>query len=332
MWIIALILLLQNPNQVPPPPGFPLSGLYRLNGKIVVAGEVPLVDLRLITDNGTVVRSVQTFSNGNFFFNDVPLGRYAVEVIDSRFNIATVQLWLREPEDTAREVVVRLVRNSSAKPSPESAELDKINFAELELDGRIPAAALDEFKKGVEAIRFRSKDNPPEAHFNKAIALAPDFYEGFYQLGLELSRQRRVPDAIRAAERAAALKPSIAAPLSLLGRLYVEGGQFQKGVDTLLKIGSLGALSAEDRYNLGLAFYKLERNEAAQQQFELAISLAPTKSPAVYVQLHNALMKNGKSTEALAALESFLRLFPNDPNRKVIEDSAKKLRAAVQKP
>jgi tetratricopeptide (TPR) repeat protein len=333
MWIIALLLFLQNANQVPPPQNLPLGGTYRLNGRIVVdKGELPLVDLKLITDNGVVVRTVQSFSNGTFFFNDVVLGRYSVEVVDARFNIATVFLWLREPEDTAKEIVVRLVRGNSSKPAPESAELDKINFTELEMDGRISAAALDEFKKGVEAIRERSKDNPPEAHFTKAIGFAPDFYDAHYQLGLEHSRQRRAAEAIPALERAAALRPSSAAPLGVLGRVYVENGQYQKAVDAVLKSGSIGTLSAEDRYTLGLAFYKLDRTVAAQQQFELAISLAPNKNPAAYVQLHNALVKNGKPAEALTALENYLKLFPNDPNRKIIEENAKKLRATVQKP
>jgi len=333
MWIVALLLFLQNANQVPPPQSLPLGGTYRLNGRIVVdKGEIPLVDLKLITDNGTVLRTVQSFANGKFFFNDIGLGRYSVEVVDARFNIATVFLWLREPEDTAKEIVVRLVRGNPSKPVPESAELDKINIPELEMDGKIPAAALDEFKKGVEAIRERSKDNPPEAHFNKAIGFAPDFYEAFYQLGMEHSRQRRTAESIEALERATALRPTAAAALRVLGRAYVENGQFQKAVDILLKMGSAGPLAAEDRYILGLAFYKLDRNVAAQQQFEMAISLEPNKNPAAYVQLHNALMKNGKPAEALAALESYLKLFPNDPNRKIIEESAKKLRATVQKP
>src|SRR5262249_51465476 len=155
---------------------------------------------------------------------------------------------------------------------PEAAELDKINFSELELDGRIPAGALDEFKKGVAAIRERSKDNPPEAHFNKAVSLAPDFYEAWYQLGLEHSRQRRTADAIQAFERAVAVHPSAVAPLRLLARAYVDNGQHQKAVDILLKMSAAGPLAAEDRYTLGLAFYKLDRTVAAQQQFEIAIS------------------------------------------------------------
>src|SRR5262245_56768757 len=36
MWIVALLLLLQNANQVPPPQSLPLGGTYRLNGRSAV--------------------------------------------------------------------------------------------------------------------------------------------------------------------------------------------------------------------------------------------------------------------------------------------------------
>jgi hypothetical protein len=332
MWILAFFLLVQNPNQVAPPPGIPLSGAYRLNGKIVVdQGEIPLVDVRLKDDRANVLQTVQSFANGTFHLDGVTLGRYSVEVADSRYKLATVQLWLREAEDTSGVIVIRLARNDSGKASSGTPDADGIDMAALELDASLPAAALDEFKRGVDALRNRSKDNPPDAHFRKAVELAPDFYEGNFQLGLELARQRKGPAAIQAMERAALLKPTSAAPLSVLGRLYVEAGQFQNGVNTLLKIGPLGSLSADDRYYLGLAFYRLDNTAAAQQQLELAISLAPNKNPAAYVQLSNALQRNGNSTAALKALEDYLRLFPNDPNHKAVEEGARKLRTAIQK-
>jgi tetratricopeptide (TPR) repeat protein len=327
MWLIALLIALQNPNQVAPPAGFPLSGAYRLNGRIVVdKGELPLVEVRLKNDTGNVVQSVQAFANGTFRL-DAGLGRYTVEVADARFNIATVFLWLREPADAAKEIVIRLVRNDAGKPG-ESGEFD---FHALELDATIPSGALAEFKRGMEAVRNKSKDDTAEPHFKKAIQLYPDFYDAQFQLGLEYARQRKAADALQAVERAVFLKPNALPSLSALGRMYVEGGQFEKGIATFLHAGSLGTPSADDRYYLGLGFYRMDNTAAAQQQFEQAIALAPKKNPAVYVQLHNAYMRNGKPAEALGALEKYLQLFPNDPNRKVIEENAKKLRASLGK-
>ncbi len=331
MWILALLFALQNPNQVPAPPGIPLSGVYRLTGRIAVdKGELPLVEVRLKNDYGSIVQAVQSFSNGTFRFDNVTLGQYNVEVADSRFNLVTIFLWLRDPEDTANEIVVKLVRNEAgSKPPADSGELD---FSRLELDAAIPAAALQEFRKGVEAARSKSKDDPPDTHFKKAIQIYPDFYEAHYQLGLEYARQRRGAEALQEVERAVSLKPTAIASLSMLGRLYVEGGQNEKGIATLLRVGTLGTLTADDRYYLGLGFYKIDNTAAAQQQFEQAIALAPNKNPAAYVQLHNAYVRNGNPTAALGALESYLRLFPNDPNHKIIEENAKKLRASLGKP
>src|SRR4029079_15952258 len=126
-----------------------LGGLYRINGRIAVdRGEMPIVDVRLINNNTTVAQTIQSFANGTFFFNNVPLGRYSIEIADSRYSIATVQVWYRDAEETSQVVTMRLPRSASAaKPSSESAELDKL-VQTLTTDARVNSAALDEFRKG----------------------------------------------------------------------------------------------------------------------------------------------------------------------------------------
>lgn len=334
MWTILLFFALQTAGQVGALPTVPLptGGLFQIKGRIVVdKGDLPIVDLTMKTDNGELIKKAQTFANGTFRINDVALGRYTIEIIDARYQIMTLPLWLREPEDTDKEFVLRLVLNTAARAAPESAELDRIDLRALEMDPRIPAAAFAEFKKGTEAMRERSSGNPAEAHFKQVTELAPDFYEGWYQFGLEKARQHQGPEAIRAMERALGLRPTARTPLSTLGRLYVEAGDFQKGVDTLVKIGSLGELTADDRYFLGLGFYNLKKPAAAQQQFEMAAALAPSKNPAVYIQLHNTYLQNGNPESALKALDTYMKLFPKDSNFKKVEDIARKLRTSVQK-
>src|SRR5215470_8977527 len=181
MWLLALILMLQVPQlQSPCLVAADLSNCksavassFRLNGRIVVdKGELPLVDVRLKDDRGSVLRTVQSFANGSFFFDGVGLGRYSVEVADARFEMATVPLWLREPEDSGGVIIIRLKPNTTAKAAPGNSDLDKV-IRDLKLDARVPAAALDEFAKGAEAINRRSKNDPPETHFKQAIAIYP---------------------------------------------------------------------------------------------------------------------------------------------------------------
>src|SRR5262245_258026 len=124
MWLLLLLLAFQNPR--PEPRGIPLDGVYRLNGKITVdRGEVPLVEVRLKNDTGAIVQAVQSYSNGTFHLQDVALGRYTVEVADSRFNLVTMFLWLREPAETSNEIIIKLVRNDKGgKSAGDSAEMD----------------------------------------------------------------------------------------------------------------------------------------------------------------------------------------------------------------
>jgi hypothetical protein len=340
MWLLALILLVPTPQLQAPCLVAPdlsncksaVASSFRLNGRIVLdKGELPLVDVRLKDDRGSVLRTVQSFANGTFFFDSVGLGRYSVEVADARFEMVTVPLWLRDPEDSSGLIIIRLKPNTGTKPpGPGSTDLDKI-IRDLKLDAKVPAAALDEFAKGAEAISRRSKNDSPENHFKEAIAIYPDFYEAYYQLGLEQWRQRQTTDAVQSMSHAVVLRPTLAAPLSALGHFYVDGGEFQKAVDTLLKIGAVGSFTASDRYDLGVAFLKLDNAEAAQQNLELAISLAPGQNPATYVQLANAYSRNGNTAAALTSLEDYLRLFPKERNHKLVEDAAKKLRDSISK-
>ena len=55
------------------------------------------------------------------------------------------------------------------------------------------------------------------------------------------------------------------------------------------------------------------------------------KSPAAYLQLYDAYIKEADPASALTALEDYLVLFPKDSQYKVAEETAKKLRASQKK-
>ncbi len=55
----------------------------------------------------------------------------------------------------------------------------------------------------------------------------------------------------------------------------------------------------------------------------------PDKTPAAYLQLHDAAVKDSNPSAALSALESYLILFPKDPGYKAAEDMANQLRVSL---
>ena len=321
MLLVAIVLLLQL--------GVTSSVGFRIEGTVVSGTERVRVDLILKDSMGATVATTQSFANGAFHFDGVRLGIYSISIVDARYNLIEFPVLLREPKDFERKFVVNLTRNG--EPSPDARPAVEIAVNIDEIAERVPREAVDEFKKGVEALRSREKENPADAHFKKAISIAPEFYEAHLQLGLHQKNRRQNTDAIATLERAASLRPVAPRPLTALGQLYVDDGQFQKAIDTFVKAAQLGPLDADDRFHLGNAFYKLDKPAAAEQQFKQALSLAPGKNPAVYLQLHNVYMKTGRPQEGLQILEEFLRLCPGAADFKALSDRAKKLRDLLKK-
>lgn len=326
-----------------------LNIIPHLQGKVIDDLKRPArVHLTLKDDrNNEVVASTDSFANGTFYFDNITFGLYVISVSDPRYLLKDTHLDLREASAASTDIIIQLVRNGGAPAAQSNRtayldELDKLNMAELAKS--TPPAAFAEFQKGVDLAKLGSRrddivvpasgnpaDDTAEMHFKKAVSIAPDFYEGYFQLGVEQLRSSHTADSVTTLEHASAMNPADARPLRVLGELYFQQKQYQKTVDSLVKVGTLGTLNADDRVHLGMAFESLDNPAAAQQQFATAISLAPGKNPQVYLHLHNMYVKLNQLPEGIATLEDFVRLFPNDPNRKMAEDQIKKLRAALKK-
>lgn len=306
--------------------------VFVINGKVVVRQDEPvMVVLTLKGVSGDISQSTQSFSNGTFRFNNVQLGVYRIEVIDPHYNIFEQTLLLRDPADTGKDLTVRLTRRGeSAGPPPElDKDLYSIDAGTL---ASTPVKAMGDFNKGVDALRNRSRNNPPDAHFKRAIAAAPKFYEAHLHLGLEQQRQNKDADAIQTLERAAALKPGEARPLSALGELYWETEKYQKAVDSLSKLVQLGKMRARDHYHMGSALYRLNRLDDAEEHLLAAINTGNDTDPAPFLQLHNVFMKMNEPVRGLAVLEDYVKLFPGDPNHAAMTERARQMRLRLRLP
>jgi tetratricopeptide (TPR) repeat protein len=304
--------------------------LFRITGKVVVGLDEPVVTVITLRNVAGASLSTQSFANGTFRFNDIPFGTYWLSVVDPRFNLFEDQFLLREPSDSAKELTIKLVRRGeSATPPDLDPELYTIDVGTM---GKTPRKALDDFEKGVNAIRNPARGNPPDAHFKRAVAAAPDFYEGHLLLGIELQKQNKDNDAIRSFERATAIKPSESRPLSGLGELYSKAEKFEKAADALSRLVQLGKAGARDHYFLGTAFYKLNRLELAEKHLLAAINAGDDKDPAPFLNLHNVFMKIKEAGRALAVLEDYLKLFPGDSNYAAMTERAKQLREMLKRP
>jgi Tfp pilus assembly protein PilF len=304
---------------------------FQLKGKVVVGLDEPVMTVVVLTEVFSgASQSTESFSNGSFRFNNVVLGTYRLTVVDPKFNLYDRQLLLREPGDTGNEITVRLVRTGE---SPNPPELDpSLYVIDAETAKTLPAKAMDEYNKGVAALRNPSRNNPPEDHFKSAIAAAPNFYEAHLQLGMEQRRQNKNPDAIREFELASSLKPSEPRAFRLLGELYWETQKYEDVVLSFTKLAQLGKMLPRDHYYIGSALYRLNRLDPAEEQLLQAINEGNDADPEPFLQLHNVFMKKRQPDRGLAVLEDYLKTFPNDPNHAAMEERDKALRQALKLP
>src|SRR5204863_9908850 len=95
-----------------------------------------------------------------------------------------------------------------------------------QLRTKIPGKAVDEYEK---ALKESSKGNRAKAveGLQRAIKLAPDFYEAQHSLGVQYLALQQYDDAETAFTRARDLSPKAAEPLVNLGMLEYQRGEAQ---------------------------------------------------------------------------------------------------------
>jgi hypothetical protein len=95
-----------------------------------------------------------------------------------------------------------------------------------QLRAKIPGKAVDEYEK---AMKEASKGNRAKAvdGLQRAIKLAPDFYEAQHTLGIQYLALQKYDEAENALIRARDLSPKAAEPLTNLGNLYYQKGELQ---------------------------------------------------------------------------------------------------------
>jgi predicted O-linked N-acetylglucosamine transferase (SPINDLY family) len=144
----------------------------------------------------------------------------------------------------------------------------------------------------------------------KALQLAPNLPEAWFNLGLAFTGQSQVQKAIEALLKAAALAPGHADAQNSVSLHLIELGAHTEAMRCLERALTLAPDFAFAHYNLGGLLTKLHRPVEAAAAFQKAIELEPTLTDAYY-HLGNALLDLKQPKAALEAFEQALVLKPD---------------------
>jgi Flp pilus assembly protein TadD len=334
------------PDPTPGPANQPTQNVT-IRGRIITDGsELPVTQLevRFETDGGQPLGFAYADSSGQFTFqgSGIPTdqGLYVVikldgykpyrELVGGPFGMNSFGGMMTIFME--RETTIRIDKSGGS------------SIVDLkQLRTKVPPKAVDEYEK---ALKESSKGNTGKAveGLERAIKLAPNFFEAQNSLGAEYLRMQKYQDAETALLRAKDLGPKAEGPLINLGMLYYQRGEmqgdagqqeeaaatFQKAVEVLDESVKLNPLSALAHSYLGAALYKLASYERAESVLNRALELDDQQQDA-RLMLINVYTKKTRFKDALELIKTFLIKNPKAPQRAALEGIKTQIEQALAK-
>jgi Flp pilus assembly protein TadD len=308
----------------------------QLMGRVIMSGvEQSDVLVSLQTHNGQIVHQAFTSIRGDFRVEGVSLFslrsdnpmylvinedgykpyRKHIEQLDLRGGGALITIYL-EPEDA-------VVTTATDADGAFTVDVQQ-------LQAQIPDAAVREFQNALEESEFGDHNRAAE-HLERAVELAPDYYDAWINLGGQYDRIGRYEEAKSAYLEASRVNPAgTLAPLNL-GALYYQEGERERDNDNLEdqetfllarewldKAIQLDPASAAARFYLGATLYRMDLYDQAEEMLQGAITMEEER-PGIRSMLINVFSRQNRYEAALEQAIAFLDENPESPDRGAIE-------------
>lgn len=317
--------------------GFPVDAGPRpvqFSGRVIVDSTVQpddIIEVRIENASGARVAFAYTLTSGEFTFRPVALepgsSYFVVVEYDGHRTFRERLDQIASP--SGGRITIFLSREPSPNPPPDPTTGNVVDIRQLA--AVIPDEAYADYERAMEAVREGSYgDAIPR--LERAVDLAPDFYEAQNALGGQYVRAGRYAEAEAALQRARELGPGAAAPLVNLGVLYYQEGQSHKdggdppeaarqfgdAVDALEEAIRSEPLSSVPHHYLGAALYELGDLGRAEDMLNRAIELDPGSGDPRLVLL-NIFTRQQRYEAALEQIARYLSDHPDSPMRPTLE-------------
>ena len=280
----------------------------------VFRGDAPpqrlLVSLEV---RGAPMDSVYTDSSGTFGFHSLNANSYYVVLDDEHYEQVRRPVVI-DPTMLSPTVVldITLVPKKTEKtadqvPSqPAGANPNMIDAREY--SARFAKRAVKEFKKGMAADGTGKKDEAIH-HYQKAIAIAPDFYFAHNNLGSDYLSKSDFPAARKEFERVVQLNQSDADGYFNLSNVCMLTGRLPEAQQYLDEGMRRQPDSALGQFLLGSLDLRQKKLPQAETALRHAIQLSPAMAQP-RLQLVNLLLQQGRKEDAASVLRDFVSTFP----------------------
>jgi len=159
------------------------------------------------------------------------------------------------------------------------------------------------------ALAVSDRYDEAAAHFEKALQIDRNFYDGLVVMGVTRAHQGRLPEAIEYFQAAIRSQPDAPkAHVQLAHALWTQKRD-QAALEEMLRASQFAPKDGEIRADLGLALELAGRTPEAIEELHEALRLNPNSAEA-HNNLGLALLASGKPRESIPEFEAALRLKP----------------------
>ncbi|NIQ01160.1 MAG: tetratricopeptide repeat protein [Nitrospinaceae bacterium] len=150
------------------------------------------------------------------------------------------------------------------------------------------------------------------AEYEKALRINPNFPEALSNLGGQYFRQGDLQKAITQFEKAIQVYPNFIQALSNLGAALNKQGKYEQALPYLKRALALDPEFAVAHFNLGNAEYGMGNLDKAVKAFRSAVSMG-VDFLSLHWKLYKIHLKKGQRRQAMAELQTILRIDPQNP-------------------
>jgi len=278
---------------------------------------VPNIVVRLEALSGGLVNEEVTDRLGKFRFSSLSPVQYFVTVRLPGYREVRreVNLIMQSSDFVQIQLVPEV---SGTETAPTNTKV---------LDANVPPEARSEFEKGEAALREKKKLAEGIQHFEKAIAIYPNFAEAQIALGTACMDAKEWNKAELALKQAIELAPNASNAFFALGELYLQQKKYSEAEKQLRQGLGIDNRSWRGHFALGRVYWASSDVKQAAKQIALTLQLNPDLADA-HLLAGNILLRSGKREDARTEFEAYLRLAPKGEFAKQVETILQKIKAS----
>lgn len=283
--------------------------------------------------HGALVDQMYCDNEGRFTFYDLLSNLYYV-VIDTE-EYQPVHLQVIVNPRVAQTSYAHVVITSKEKPKPEKPDAPASGGNAYAVNASdVSKSFLPEVKKEYDAgVKADAKGKADDAirHYQKAVALAPDFYPAHNNLGVRYLSKGDLKSAEDEFTQVIKLHQGDAEAYFNLGNVYYLTQRYDDAARTLQEGLRRDPNSALGNFLLGAVSTRQGELAPAEKYLHRAIELDPKMSRA-HLELVVLYLQEQKKQEAVDELKTFEKLFPQDPLLPKVKEALAKLESPQATP